>query len=208
MTQQQRPLKHFTADEINEYAWVLRRRLVQILTATGRSRSADDVAQRVSLQFCKAPLAIMTDYPSAATYASVCANHAFVSFQRSERVQRCEGANLIRSASGDYISGRTSISGNARIDESDREYFDTLDLAGDEFAERLADDSATRSMLEACLIGLDAKERELLYLVDGMGYQVKEVAQMVGQARETVNRRLSRIRRQVQMAASQFAVAA
>jgi len=158
----------------------------------GRRRpgaDVDDIAAAIVERFLADSESIMSSYPEPAAYARVAAHRGGITFDRHERAQRGQGVRLTTGEDGSLAPKRSVVSGD--------ELFHLhigVDAADDEIVRRL--DAASR--LERCLSGISVEDRQLLYLVDGVGYTVNEVAQVLGQRRETVSRRLNRARRVAQ----------
>lgn len=188
--------------QINDYAAALFRHVVRRLKAR-RPHDADDIAQRVCEVFLRQPLEIMAKYGDASRFAAAATRNAEVSFDRSQRAQRGEGVQLDAAADGSFHPRRLYVSGNAPIggfhsDQASGEWFDRVTDAAEAFTDQVDDRVVTSQLLEQCLVGITATERELLWRIDGQGVPVVEVAAERRLARETVSRQMGRIRRRVQ----------
>jgi len=155
---------------------VLRRR-AQIVAG----QHADDVRQRVAVQFFTAPYAVIATY-TPETFANVALSSRASDHLRTERIQRGEGAHLRR----DPVTGLTrtarEVCGLDAVDpDSDRVGFD------EEFEFRLTQAAELRDALRL----LDPKIALILYLVAVEGWTVGEAAAHVGLSRTYANRRLS-----------------
>ena len=167
----------------------------EVARLAGRTRKAfdaDDIAGEVALAVARHPSNIMGGYPDPVHYARQRARHAGISFDRSERVQRGEGARLFVDGDGLRSPGRryTSVdaSEGGELLEQAVTCVEPLDAA-------VADRLAAGALLQQACDGLSPVELRELWLVDGCGYTVQEVAELCGQRRETVSRRLSATRR-------------
>ena len=139
----------------------------------------------------------MARFPNPAQFARGTALYTVISFARSERVQRGKGTQLADLGGGSFAPRRRYLSGNATLANSEFELFDTLVDTSESVADKVARECDIGALLARCLAGVSPIDCELLMLVDGMGYSVKEVATLVGQRRETVSRRITRVRQQV-----------
>jgi RNA polymerase sigma factor (sigma-70 family) len=193
--------------DIIDYCTALHDRVVAISRRTRSEHNARDIAQNVVEQFLRSAEVLMAKYPDPTLYAAVRTGHAGSDFDSKERTQRCEGARLVRNAAGDTARGRTWESGDAPLFDGEGRLFDTFAEEGD-FVEAHAAAAEVDFILNICLAGLTAADRELLRRVDGEGYTITQVAAEIGQRRETVNRRLTKIRAIAQANAAQFALAA
>ncbi|MEI8240652.1 MAG: hypothetical protein WCI22_14660, partial [Actinomycetota bacterium] len=98
---------------------------------------------------------------------------------------------------GTLQPGRPYLSGNATPAAGGSEWFSTVsDLRGG-FETSADEHMAATAALQWCCQGLTSTVVHELWLVDGCGYTVLEVAQLCGQRRETVSRRLNQTRRQI-----------
>ena len=169
--------------------------VARLAARTRRPFDADDIAGEVALAVADRPATIMVGYPDPAHYARQRVRHAGISFDRRERVQRGEGARLVVGSDGLQGPGRRYESadaweggGNLLAHATPR--VESLDAI-------VADRLATGALLQRACEGLSPVEFRELWLVDGCGYTVQEVAELCGQRRETVSRRLSATRRRV-----------
>ena len=93
--------------------------------------------------------------------------------------------------------GRTWAYGDAPVGNGSDSLFDLMVDAVDP-TDEVVDRLDTDRMLDLLLDGLDDDERWLLTRVDGLGQQVNEIAGEYGVVRETLSKRLSKIRSRVQ----------
>jgi DNA-directed RNA polymerase specialized sigma24 family protein len=194
--------------ELSEYCTTLHDRVVAVSRRTRSEHDARDIAQSVVEQFLRSPVDVMDKYPDPVVYASVRTGHAGLDFDRSQRKQRCEGTRLVTNAAGERKRARTYVSGDAALFDGDGQLFDIIVDGSADFVETIAAAYDTRGILDCCLRGLTEADRELLYWVDGQGMYITEVAKIVGQRRETLNRRLSKIRCLAQSNAAEFVITA
>jgi len=177
-------------DTFTEYIVALERSVVRILRGRGH-RFAQDVAVDCVIKVLEKGPSIMDRYPSARVLATAMAVRAAVSWDRSERVQRGEGAALDRDADGDIAPRRRGISIDLPVgDEDNGATFGDLLPGSDDFVDDLlADIEATDEILRL-LEGLPPRDRELLWLRFAEGLTVVAIAAQDGRARETIQRRL------------------
>jgi len=196
------PNKHTTTTpgrqpgNVDEYATAVFHETIQFCRRRGQ-HDASDIAQAVAESFLTDAERIMARFPNPARFAHGTARYAAISFARRERVQRGEGTRLADLGGGSLAPRRRYLSGNATLADSEFELFDTLVDTSEPVADKVARECDIDALLARCMAGISPIDRELLMLVDGMGYIVKEVADLVGQRRETVSRRITRVRQQV-----------
>ena len=196
------PNKHTTTitgrqpGNVDEYATAVFREAIRFCRRHGQ-HDASDIAQAVAESFLTDAERIMARFPNPARFAHGTARYAAISFARRERVQRGEGTRLADLGGGSFAPRRRYLSGNATLADSEFELFDTLVDTSEPVADKVARECDIGALLARCMAGISPIDRELLMLVDGMGYSVKEVADLVGQRRETVSRRITRVRQQV-----------
>lgn len=200
MTRQPTPCTSTPDDSRCEaYAVGLLREAIRLLARRGRFvASADDVAATIVAAFLPKAATIMARHPDPAAYARLAVRRASIAHDRRERAQRGEGVRLVRGADGQVTPRRVVLSGDAVLGEAQLSLFDLLPAADECPADVVLRSLDGAAVLELFLDGVAAPDRTLLLLVDGAGYTVTEVADLVGQRRETVSRRLGRVRRQVE----------
>lgn len=169
----------------------------EVARLSARSRKAfdaDDIAGEVAMALAARPAAIMAAYPDPVGYARQRASHAGISFDRRERAQRGEGARLLSDKDGLRHPGRRYVSSTA-ADGGDllAAVIDTKSELEGTVTERMVAADLVRGASE----GLSPIEFRELWLVDGCGYTVQEVAAICGQRRETVSRRLNHTRKRL-----------
>ncbi|MEI8239769.1 MAG: hypothetical protein WCI22_10135, partial [Actinomycetota bacterium] len=178
------------------YAGALHRQVMRVLSS--RPFDADDVAQSVVTWFLGRPEVLMARYPDPVRLGKVAARHACISHDRRQRIQRGEGARLFTLRDGLLAPGRRVVSGNVPVTEGGDELLALQPQQHTLFDEQVVIAQRCTELLALLQRGLSAAECELLMLVDGHGYAVNALAVQFGVARETLSRRISRIRRHVQ----------
>lgn len=186
------------AAAVRDYVEAVFREVMRIATRVGRQRDAGDVADEVAAEVLERPESIMARYPDPVRYARERVRHAGISLDRRDRVQRGEGARLFHGVDGLLRPGRTWLAGDAPVGEDGASVFSFARDLDVEFADVTLDRLTAPALVRRCCVGLTRSQVFELFMVDGCGYEVKDVAQMLGQCRETVSRRLSKTRRIVQ----------
>lgn len=186
---------------VEAYLEAVQRTIVRVLARLGAraAAAADDVAQEVvvALLARTGRLAlVMERYPDPVVYARARASHAFTQWERAVRADRGEGARLVVRADGSLRVARTVIAGDAPLPGGDGQHWDLV-AAQPDTTDDLVDLLAAWPKAVEFIATLDPSDREIVVLVLGFGYQVTEVAARLGIARETAARRLSRIRRRL-----------
>ena len=158
---------------------------------------ADDIAASVVEGVLRQPAAIMARYPDPAHYARHRTRHAGISFDRGQRVQRGEGARLFGDTTGKLRPGRQWISGSISTIAGGTDLFSQQADHASSFEAASDDKLFAHSLLRTCCRGLSLAQIHEVWMVDGCGCSVQEVAAMRGQARETISRRLNATRRRI-----------
>ncbi len=158
---------------------------------------ADDIAAEVAEAVLEHPEVIMARYPDPLRYARIRVRHAGISFDRRERAQRGEGARLFPGPDGSLAPGRRYVSGNSTGHDGGDELLSFAVDLGAEFEPAVDDQMVAAALLQRCCEGLSQAEVHEIWLVDGCAYTVQEVADLCGQRRETVSRRLNATRRRI-----------
>lgn len=177
------------------YVMTVFREVARIAGRTRKGFDADDIAGDVAMAVAHRPAPIMAGYPDPVGYARQRARHAGISFDRRERVQRGEGARLQVGNDGLQRPGRRYESADAAAPDG-RAALTHAD-PGASFEATVTEHLVTAALLRHACNGLSLIEMRELWLVDGYGYTVHEVAAPAGQRRETVSRRLSKTRTRV-----------
>lgn len=173
------------------------REVVRVASKTRHGFDADDIAAKVAAGVLDRADDIMARYPNPALYARVRVRHASISFDRGQRVQRGEGARLFEGSDGLLAPGRRYVSGNsAGPDGGDEVWSFAADPAAD-FEAAIGDHMVAAALLQQYREGLSQAEVREIWLVDGCGHTVQELADFCGQRRETVSRRLNNTRRRI-----------
>ena len=191
-----RPIVRRTA-AVDDYAVALYREVVRLLARRRRLDDAQDIAAEIAERFLAQPDGTMACFSDPRRYARVAVGHAGIAFDRRQRAQRGEGVRLVRGADGRLAPLRPHRSGNTAAFENRVDLLDTVADRSEPFADLVARDIDNEAMLERCLVGVSAADREVLLLIDGVGYTVRDLAGLIGQRRETMSRRVNRVRRQV-----------
>jgi RNA polymerase sigma factor (sigma-70 family) len=179
---------------VDEYVVAVFREVMRVAGRHGLRVDADDLAGEVVAGVLERPEVVMASYPDPVRYARERVRHAGISFERRQRVQRGEGARLHPDGEGLLHPGRRYVSGDAPVaDGLDCLFARAADPAA-QFEPAADDRMMAFELLRRCCEGLSAQEVDEVWLVDGCGFEVQEIAELCGQARETVSRRLSRTR--------------
>jgi len=173
------------------------REVVRLAAIIRKGFDADDIAASVAEDVLRQPEVIMARYPDPTTYARHRTRHAGISFDRGQRVQRGEGARLFGDSSGKLQPGRRWISGNTSTIEGGADLFSQQTDHASSFEAAADDKLFAHSLLRTCCRDLSLAEIHEVWMVDGCGCTVQEVAAMRGQSRETISRRLNATRRRI-----------
>jgi RNA polymerase sigma factor (sigma-70 family) len=193
MTDAQSTMRHAAA--VDQYVAAVFREVVRVASKVRHAFDADDIAAEVAAAVLERPEVIMAAYPDPSRYARVRMRHAGISFDRTQRVQRGEGARLFTGVDGSLTPGRRYVSGSSTGVDGGGEL---LTLAADPagpFEAAIDDHMWAAALLQCCCEGLSKTEVREVLLVDGCGHTVQELAEQCGQRRETVSRRLNNTRR-------------
>ena len=180
-----------------EEAYVLAvfREVARIAARSRHAFDADDIAGEVALTLVGRPTKVMASYPDPVHYARQRARHAGISFDRRERSQRGEGARLYIGADGQLQPARRYLSTDAVSGDGPLSHrADQGTLPDIEVTERMV----VGALLQRCCDGLSPSDVQVAWLIDGCGYTVQQVAAMRGQRRETLSRRLNKVRKRMQ----------
>jgi DNA-directed RNA polymerase specialized sigma24 family protein len=173
------------------------REVVRVASRVRHGFDADDIAAEVAAGVLDRPEDIMARYPDPLRYARVRVRHAGISFDRGQRAQRGEGARLFEGNDGLLSPGRRFVSGNATgVDGGDELLSFVADPTAN-FEAGVDDHMVASALLQRCCHGLSEAEIQEIWLVDGCGHTVQELAELRGQRRETVSRRLNNTRRRI-----------
>lgn len=177
----------------------------EVMRVAARVRRGDpgDLADEISAEVLEQPEPIMARYPDPVRYARERVRHAGISLDRRERVQRGEGARLFVDDDGQLRPGRSVVAGDAAVREGGPTAFALLADPRSRFDDAAVDQLMATVLLRQCLGAASRQQLTELLLVDALGYEVTEVAELFGQCRETVSRRLSATRRLVRSQAMQ-----
>lgn len=171
----------------------------EVMRVAAKVRRGDpgDLADEISAEVLEQPQSVMARYPDPVRYARERARHAGISLDRRERVQRGEGARLFNAADGSQRPGRVGVAGDAAVGDGGPSLFSLLTDPHGQFDDASVERLVAHAALRRSVAGLSRQQLAELLLVDGLGYEVTEVAALFGQRRETISRRLSHTRRHV-----------
>jgi DNA-directed RNA polymerase specialized sigma24 family protein len=185
-----------SVDPAIAYFTELHRHVVRLLSS--RPFEADDVAQTVVVRWWEHRHMLMQRYPDPQRFARVVTRHTLISWQRSQRSQRCEGARLHTQPDGSLRPAREWVSGNRShhsADGIDRgELFDHQAASSDSIDDIVTNRLFAQQHRHIAYRGLSFDDIELFEMVNVHEFRVSELAAIKGCARETLARRLSRIR--------------
>lgn len=185
------------------YAVDLQRAIARVL-GFKRPHDADDIAAEAVEKFLRMPAAqqhrVMVEFPSATVLARRVAKRSAYDFDRDDRIQGCRGARLFDDGEGGKRAGRTWVSGNAPFgrDDDSPSLFDLCTTgAMADIADAVIDHVSAIERLELAFAGISPADRELLYRVDGCREEIQHLAAEFKCARETMSRRINKIRAMV-----------
>ncbi len=187
---------HLTTAE-EAYVMAVFREVARIAARSRRAFDADDIAGEVALAVAHRPAGVMARYPDPVCFARQRARHAGISFDRRQRTQRGEGARLYVQHDGLQQPGRRYLSANVGGLDGGADLLAQVPDHGAAIQAASADRMVAAALLQHCCDGLSPVEVREVWLVDGCGYSVQEVAALCGQRRETVSRRLSHSRNHI-----------
>lgn len=157
---------------------------------------ADDIASEVVERFLADAEYHMLTTPSALVYARKVFVNAGRNWQRSERAQRCQGADLVRDEFGslrparEVVSLDVPITAGAAINFLDR-------LRADVDIEAIViEDGARDAAIEAAFAQLTTADRSLLEAVHVADRDREEICRQLGCTDAAFRQRLTRARRQ------------
>lgn len=195
MTDVQPTVRATTA--VDEYVAAVFREVVRVASISRHGFDADDIAAEVAVGILDRPEVIMARYPDPGCYARTRVRHAGISFDRGQRAQRGEGARLFGGPDGLLGPGRRYVSGNSTGPEGGAELLSFIADPAAAFEGATDDQMVAAALLRRCCQGLSQAEVQEIWLVDGCGHTVQELAELCGQRRETVSRRLNNTRRRI-----------
>ena len=183
-------------DPATAYFTELHRHVVRLLSS--RPFEADDVAQTVMVRYWEHRHMLIARYPDPQRFARVVTRHTLISWQRSQRAQRCEGVRLQQQADGSLRPAREWVSGNRTYFSPDgselSEVFDHQASHGTPVEEVVTNRVWAQHHRAVAYRGLTPDDVQLFEMVTLHGFKVSELAAGRGCARETLARKLSRIR--------------
>ena len=189
------PIEHLTT-AIHEYDYLARFGAELCRRLRRRNvRDADDIAQTEVERVKRRLNEVTSRYPNPEIYARVRLTAAVSDHFRREKVQRGHGAKATINDEGQLAHGREVISGDAPIPlpGSDGTIWETLPDADGDWVGNLNDQLKAAALLRY----LSPQDAEIVYLSLGLEYSDAEIANRLGCARETVNRRKLRAVRRI-----------
>lgn len=179
----------------NTYLEILMRTSYHLARRLGyQHHIADEISVLVSEKFANNAAANMERYPSATVYARVTTWHVAISFDRTERAQRCEGAVLSEYIDTDGVlvraKARTWISGHAPVLGGEGQVWDLLASTDAAFDHRIVEIDEAQHIVDLCFRGLTERQIDWVMRVDGCGEKITHVARSENFERETVQREI------------------
>lgn len=193
-TSRERRAERLLERERSDFLGDVRAELVRLLRPSCSAFDADDIAQAVCERLLKRIGFFMERYPSAVVLAGAVMKNATIDYRRTQNSQRGQGAHALTLADGTVTTRRVVLSGDALVGETGSPLWEVLPDTAESFADR------TIGMLDAAyraaevLVGLPSGDRDIARLLAD-GLTQSEVADQLGLARETVNRRWRQIQR-------------
>jgi DNA-directed RNA polymerase specialized sigma24 family protein len=184
-------------DPTQAYTLAVYDEVLRIAGAARHGRDVLDIANNVAVTVLESSASIMQRFPRPEEYARACARNAGFSFDRAERVQRCEGVRLRTPADGTKVTGRTWVSGHATMGDGQHEAWSLIPDQHSWFEADTVDRLDAQQQYRACTNGIPQHELREVLEVDGYERPVADVAQACGQRRETVSRRINRVRERI-----------
>lgn len=196
-----------TADPMQAYTLAVYHEVARIAGAARGGRDAFDIAGTVAVKVLESGGTIMSRYPYPEDYARACARNAGFSFDRSERVQRCEGVRLRVTVEGDKVLGRSWLPGDATIGDGSGSSWALVPDHGSEFETDTVSRLDALNQYRVYTHSIPANELREVLAVDGYEHSVADVAVVCGQRRETVSRRVNRVRDRIRLHGSAGCIA-
>jgi DNA-directed RNA polymerase specialized sigma24 family protein len=184
-------------DPTHAYTLAVYDEVLRIAGAARNGRDVMDIANNVAVTVLESSASIMQRFPRPEEYARACARNAGFSFDRAERVQRCEGVRLRTLADGTKTPGRSWVAGHATVGDGENDVWSVITDPHGWFEADTVERLDAHQQYRACTAGIPEHELREVLEVDGYGRPVSEVAQACGQRRETVSRRINRIRERI-----------
>lgn len=180
-----------TAPTTTHPAWVVDRYIGEVMAEATRvlvrkhtAFDVDDILGEILAKLATRIQDTMDRYPNPVVYARAVCGNQVIDFVRSQHAQRGAGAR----------NRREVLSGDAQLEDSDSTVFDTIAAREDLLEDRVLDRLETAYREAEIALGIPADEWAALRLTDILGYSDAEAAEILGVARETVNRRKNRAR--------------
>ena len=177
------------------YTETFYRRIGELLRATNTSGDADDIASAEVVSLLEKLPTVMASYVDPYVYASVRAGagRAAVDYLRKQSVQAGRGArNQRRVVNGDGIFHdiyADHYDGQPGVNGRQGTYFTVFSAELPDFEGSIVDRYESDRLMHQALMSVPPDQREVLMLVDYMGYTVTAVAKKLGLRRETIARK-------------------
>ena len=170
-------------------------RIKVLLRATGRGADADDIASAEVVMLIEKVTTVMANFEDPYVYAAErCkAGRAAVDYHRKQSVQAGRGArNERRVVNGDGIYHdifTDHYDGQPGVNGRQGTYFSVFSAELPDVEGSIVDRFESDRLMRQALMSVPRDQREVLMLVDYMGYTVTAVAKTLGLRRETVARK-------------------
>ncbi|NBV74105.1 MAG: sigma-70 family RNA polymerase sigma factor [Actinobacteria bacterium] len=182
------PASSYPAWEVERYIGEVMAEATRVLVRKHAAFDVDDILGEILAKLATRIADTMDRYPNPVVYAhAVCGNQA-IDFVRAQNAQRGAGAR----------NRRKVVSGDAQLEDSDSTVFDGLVAREELLEDRVLDRLETAYREAEIALGIPSDEWEALRLTDMLGYSDAQAAEILGIARETVNRRKNRARKRCQ----------
>ena len=179
----------------DSYTETFYRRIRELLRATNTSGDADDIASAEVVSLLEKLPTVMASYADPYVYASVraSAGRAATDFLRKQSVQAGRGArNERRVVNGDGIYHdifADHYDGQPGVNGRQGTYFSVFSAELPDVEGSIVDRFESDRLMRRALTSVPPDQREVLMLVDYMGYTVTAVAKKLGLRRETIARK-------------------
>ena len=177
------------------YTETFYRRIRGLLRATNKSGDADDIASAEVISLLEKLPTVMASYEDAFVYASVRfkSGRAATDYLRKQSVQAGRGArNERRVVNGDGIYHdifADHYDGQPGVNGRQGTYFSVFSAELPDVEGSIVDRFESDRLMGQALTSVPPDQREVLMLVDYMGYTVTAVAKKLGLRRETIARK-------------------
>ena len=177
------------------YTATFYKRIRALLRATNTSGDADDIASAEVVSLLEKLPTVMASYADPYVYASVraSAGRAVTDYLRKQSVQAGRGArNQRRVVNGDGIYHdicADHYDGQPGVNGRQGTYFSVFSAELPDVEGSIVDRFESDCLMRQALMSVPSDQREVLMLVDYMGYTVTTAASILGLRRETVARK-------------------